>query len=109
MLWSLNLSEASSVADIQKAAAATVQDCCGSKLSVLNPVIYYIYIYLRHYNPKLEPSWNPNLLVYRQESRGHCSGLTKRIARIGSYGKYPNNCERDLFRALDLPLATGCD
>ena len=53
MLWSLNLSEASSVADIQKAAAATVQDCCGSKLSVLNPVIYYIYIY-----DIIIPSWN---------------------------------------------------
>ena len=44
MWWSLNLSEASSVADIQKAAAATVQDCCGLKFSDLNPDIFNVYI-----------------------------------------------------------------
>ena len=41
-----------------------------------------------------------------QESRGNCSELTKKIARIGTSGKHPSNAERDLVAALQLPLAT---
>ena len=41
-----------------------------------------------------------------QESKNHCSTLTRRIAGIGSKGAYPGNCERDLFRVLNLPLET---
>ena len=41
-----------------------------------------------------------------KESGGHCSELTKKIARIGTSGRHPANCERDLVRALQLPLAT---
>ena len=29
------------------------------------------------------------------------------LARIGGAGKYPQNCERDLMRILDLPLVPG--
>lgn len=39
-----------------------------------------------------------------QESGGACSKVTRSIARIGSYGKFPGNCERDLFRVLSLPV-----
>jgi len=41
-----------------------------------------------------------------QESRGNCSELTKKIARIGTSGKHPSNAERDLVAALQLPIAT---
>ena len=39
-----------------------------------------------------------------EESRGHCSQLTKKLASIGSRGRHPQNAERDLFRVLQLPL-----
>ena len=39
-----------------------------------------------------------------QESNGNCSTLTMRIASIGTGGKFPGNCERDLYNVLDLPL-----
>ena len=42
-----------------------------------------------------------------QESGGHCSDVTKRLARLGASGRYPGNCERDLWRALELPLDSG--
>ena len=38
------------------------------------------------------------------ESKGHCSTLTHAISKIGCSGKYPANCERDLFKLLDLPV-----
>ena len=34
------------------------------------------------------------------------SDLTKRIAAIGSHGRNANNCERDLWRALNLPVVS---
>ena len=40
------------------------------------------------------------------ESGGNCSQTTKSIARIGSCGRFLNNAERDLFRLLDLPIAS---
>jgi len=40
-----------------------------------------------------------------QESQGHCHELTKKIAKCGCYGKYPNNVERDLMSSLELPIA----
>lgn len=40
------------------------------------------------------------------ESGGNCSQTTKSIARIGSSGRFLNNAERDLFRLLDLPIAS---
>ena len=53
-------------------------------------------------------SVSPNcyeILQYaQQESKNGCSLLTRKIASIGTFGAYPGNCERDLFRALDLPL-----
>lgn len=30
--------------------------------------------------------------------------LTRKLARLGCSGKYPANIERDLFRALNLPV-----
>ena len=39
-----------------------------------------------------------------QESGGQCSSITKKLARIGSAGRHPQNAERDLFRALELPI-----
>ena len=39
-----------------------------------------------------------------QESGGHCSELTRRISGIGTHGKHGGNCERDLFRILNLPI-----
>ena len=41
-----------------------------------------------------------------KESQGHCSDLTKRIAKTGTSGKHPQNCERDLMTVLDLPVVT---
>ena len=38
------------------------------------------------------------------ESEGHCSSVTKAISKIGCSGKYPGNCERDLFNILSLPV-----
>ena len=38
------------------------------------------------------------------ESNGHCSNITRSIAKIGNWGKHPGNCERDLFRILTLPV-----
>ena len=38
------------------------------------------------------------------ESNGNCSAVTKAISRIGCSGKFPGNCERDLFRVLALPV-----
>ena len=38
------------------------------------------------------------------ESNGSCSRVAGLIARIGCHGKYPGNCERDLYRALSLPV-----
>ena len=38
------------------------------------------------------------------ESGGHYSSVTRAIARIGTNGKFPNNCERDLYRTLRLPV-----
>jgi hypothetical protein len=35
------------------------------------------------------------------------SSLTKKIACIGKSGAYPGNCERDLYRVLDLPLESS--
>lgn len=37
-----------------------------------------------------------------EESNGNCSELTKRFARIGTSGTNPQNCERDLFRLINL-------
>ena len=42
-----------------------------------------------------------------KESNGNCSEITKKISRIGTSGKFPGNCERDLMSALELPIATG--
>lgn len=39
-----------------------------------------------------------------RESNGNCSAVTKAISRIGCSGKFPGNCERDLFRVLSLPV-----
>ena len=39
-----------------------------------------------------------------QEANGHVSEMTKKIAKIGSNGRHPSNCERDLMSALDLPV-----
>lgn len=36
---------------------------------------------------------------------GTMSPLTQKLARLGCSGKFPNNVERDLFRALQLPVA----
>ena len=41
-----------------------------------------------------------------QESGGHCSQVTRAIAKIGSHGRFPGNAERDLFRVLSLPVAS---
>lgn len=41
---------------------------------------------------------------WTKESNGNCSNLTKRIARCGTNGLYPQNIERDLVTALGLPL-----
>ena len=38
------------------------------------------------------------------ESGGHCSSLTRAIAKIGCSGRFPGNAERDLFRLLSLPV-----
>lgn len=38
------------------------------------------------------------------ESGGHCSSVTRAISKIGCSGKFPGNCERDLFRILSLPV-----
>ena len=38
------------------------------------------------------------------ESQGHCSKITRSIAKIGCWGKFPGNAERDLFRTLSLPV-----
>ena len=34
----------------------------------------------------------------------HCSSVTRTIAKLGCYGKFPGNVERDLFNALSLPV-----
>ena len=36
---------------------------------------------------------------------GTVSTLTRKLASLGSHGKFPNNLERHLFRALELPIA----
>jgi hypothetical protein len=36
---------------------------------------------------------------------GTVSTLTRKLASLGCKGKYPNNVERDLFRALEVPVA----
>ena len=36
----------------------------------------------------------------------YCSPLTHKIASCGSHGRHPQNIERDLYRALQLPLDT---
>ena len=41
------------------------------------------------------------------ESEGHCSKVTRAIAKIGCYGKFPGNCERDLWRTLSLPIESS--
>ena len=38
------------------------------------------------------------------ESEGHCSNVTKALSKIGCSGKFPGNCERDLFNILSLPV-----
>ena len=35
---------------------------------------------------------------------GHLSELTTRMARLGCYGKYPGNIERDLCTLLESPI-----
>ena len=35
---------------------------------------------------------------------GSLSPLTEKLAKLGSYGKYPGNVERDLHNALKLPI-----
>lgn len=35
---------------------------------------------------------------------GHLSELTTRMARLGCYGKYPGNIERDLCTLLEIPI-----
>ena len=37
------------------------------------------------------------------ESEGHASYLTRKIARAGMWGRHPQNVQRDVNRALDLP------
>ena len=39
-----------------------------------------------------------------EESNGNCLELTKWFARIGTSGRNPQNCERDLFRLINLPV-----
>ena len=43
------------------------------------------------------------------ESGGHASHLTRKLASAGFCGKHPQNCQRDVTRALELPLATRPD
>ena len=40
----------------------------------------------------------------RQAYGSTLSPLTTKLARLGSSGKYPGNVERDLHRALELPI-----
>ena len=42
-----------------------------------------------------------------KECRGNCSSMTRAIAQLGCHGRYPANCERDLFRLLELPIASS--
>ena len=40
------------------------------------------------------------------ESGGHCSSLTRAIAKIGCSRRFPGNAERDLLRVLSLPVGS---
>ena len=40
------------------------------------------------------------------ESGGHASYVTRKIAAAGCWGRHAQNVQRDVNRALDLPLAT---
>ena len=42
-----------------------------------------------------------------KECGGNCSSMTRAIAQLDCHGRYPANCERDLFRLLDLPIASS--
>ena len=44
-----------------------------------------------------------------QESHGHASALTKRIAAAGTHGRHRQNVARDIQRALDLPIEAWCN
>ena len=78
-------------------------DPTSSRRSIL---ILRLSIFWHTFNPFCDVTlvwpwtWPPE-----QENPG-CSSLTHKIAAIGTWGRHPQNCERDLFRALDLPLAT---
>ena len=43
-------------------------------------------------------------LAMQEESGDHCSELTRKIARAGTWGRHANNVGRDICRALGLPL-----
>ena len=40
-----------------------------------------------------------------REAQGQASALTHRIAKAGNYGRHRQNCQRDIARALSLPVA----
>lgn len=90
--------KASSCFDLQKAAEACVQEIGFKKLIMMLVVIKCCFQL-----PKIVLL--PAHCTPVQESAGHCSTLTKRIAAIGKHGRFPGNCERDLYNVLDLPLA----
>ena len=41
------------------------------------------------------------------ESSDHCSEITRKIARAGTFGKHASNIERDICRSLEIPVVTG--
>ena len=70
-------------------------------------IIYIIYIYISCIHIIL---CTHNIYIYKMQCPveaygGTVSTLTRKLASLGSHGKFPNNLERDLFRALELPIA----
>jgi hypothetical protein len=61
--------------------------------------LIYIYIYIHITNIYICVCVDPT-----QEANGNVSEMTKKIARIGSDGRHPSNCKRDLMSALALPV-----
>ena len=77
----------------------------------LSWVYMCIYIFIIYSASMFLNNWKGCSDLYKpvggaKESGGQCSALTKKISAIGTWGRHPQNCERDLVSALGLPLVT---
>ena len=93
---------ASSCKELQEAAASMVVESGGSCSPWEILLANFLYIDVLGFDLKIK---NKLYLLFFFEAPV-LGALTKKIAKAGGQGKHPQNIERDLMRALELPIDT---